>query len=189
MYDRNTWTDVEYDITRQCSSLCLALLSSRDLSPYYVNDLTDLHKNHIVVYATFRLYFVRTLKNIVLAFWTILQDWFKKSPRTCILCCRISPVQKPGFVFTVDSIACTGHFVRVPLILTYLHCLQHFSFEHLFNLYYIPLTVFHTYVIQTSNYANSLAPHYAIHFDSVSYYICMFQNISRGLFFLTTSLV
>jgi len=44
MYDSNTWTDVEYDITRQCSSVCLALLSSRDLSPYYVIDLTDLHK-------------------------------------------------------------------------------------------------------------------------------------------------
>ena len=32
---------------------------------------------------------------------------------------------------------CTGHFVMVPLNLTYLHCLQHFLFEHLFNLYFI----------------------------------------------------
>ena len=31
---------------------------------------------------------------------------------------------------------CTGHFVRVPLNMTYLHCLQHCLFEHLFNLYY-----------------------------------------------------
>jgi len=31
---------------------------------------------------------------------------------------------------------CTGHFVMVPLNLTYLHCLQHSLFEHLFNLYY-----------------------------------------------------
>ena len=31
---------------------------------------------------------------------------------------------------------CTGHFVMVPLNLTYLHCLQHSAFEHLFNLYY-----------------------------------------------------
>ena len=31
---------------------------------------------------------------------------------------------------------CTGHFVMVPLNLTCLHCLQHFIFEHLFNLYY-----------------------------------------------------
>jgi len=30
---------------------------------------------------------------------------------------------------------CTVHFVMVPLNLTYLHCLQHSSFEHLFNLY------------------------------------------------------
>ena len=30
---------------------------------------------------------------------------------------------------------CTGHFVLVPLNMTYLHCLQHSLFEHLFNLY------------------------------------------------------
>ena len=29
---------------------------------------------------------------------------------------------------------CTGHFVMVPLNMTYLHCLQHSLFEHLFNL-------------------------------------------------------
>ena len=28
---------------------------------------------------------------------------------------------------------CTGRFVMVPLLLTYLHCLQHSFFEHLFN--------------------------------------------------------
>jgi len=32
---------------------------------------------------------------------------------------------------------CTGHFVMVPLNLTYRHCLQHFFFEHLFNLFYL----------------------------------------------------
>jgi len=31
---------------------------------------------------------------------------------------------------------CTGHFVMVPLNMTYLHCLQHSLFENLFNLYY-----------------------------------------------------
>jgi len=31
----------------------------------------------------------------------------------------------------------TGHFVMVPLNLTYLHCLQHSLYEHLFNLYNI----------------------------------------------------
>jgi len=30
---------------------------------------------------------------------------------------------------------CTGHFVMVPFNLTYLHCLQHSLFEHIFNLY------------------------------------------------------
>jgi len=58
-----------------------------------------------------------------------------KSPRTCILCCHISPVKISGVVFTVDIIACTGHFVMVPLNMTYLHCLQQSLFEHLFNLY------------------------------------------------------
>ena len=32
---------------------------------------------------------------------------------------------------------CTGHFVMVPLNLICLHCLQHFSFEYLFNLYWL----------------------------------------------------
>jgi len=31
---------------------------------------------------------------------------------------------------------CTGHFAMVPFNLKYLHCLQHSSFEHLFNLLY-----------------------------------------------------
>ena len=31
---------------------------------------------------------------------------------------------------------CTGHFVMVPINFTYLHCLQHSFFEHLFNFYY-----------------------------------------------------
>ena len=32
---------------------------------------------------------------------------------------------------------CVGHFVTGPLNLTCLHGLQHFFFEHLFNLYYL----------------------------------------------------
>ena len=40
-------------------------------------------------------------------------------------------------VFVVPCVSfCTGHFVMVPLNMTYLHCLQHSLFEHLFNLYY-----------------------------------------------------
>ena len=31
---------------------------------------------------------------------------------------------------------CTGHFVTVTFSLTYLHCLQHSFFEHLFSVYY-----------------------------------------------------
>jgi len=42
---------------------------------------------------------------------------------------------------------CTGHFVMVQLKMTYLHCLQHSLFKHLFNLYlkhiYIPVLVSH----------------------------------------------
>jgi len=38
-----------------------------------------------------------------------------------------------------------GHFVMVPLNLTYLHCLQHSLFEHLFNLYYDAAYVFNIY--------------------------------------------
>jgi len=37
------------------------------------------------------------------------------------------------------SIFVVCHFVMVPFNLTYLHCLQHFMFEHLFNLYYIDI--------------------------------------------------
>jgi len=36
---------------------------------------------------------------------------------------------------------CTGHFVMVPLNMTYLHCLQHSLFEHLSNLYW------HVYIV------------------------------------------
>jgi len=39
------------------------------------------------------------------------------------------------FVLICMYFLCTGYFVMVPLKLTYLHCLQHSSFEHLFNLY------------------------------------------------------
>jgi len=38
----------------------------------------------------------------------------------------------------------TGHFVMVPLNLTYLHCLQHSLFEHLFNLYCFNVDVLFT---------------------------------------------
>ena len=38
-------------------------------------------------------------------------------------------------VSSLVLVFCTGHFVMVPLNMTYLHCLQHSLFEHLFNLY------------------------------------------------------
>jgi len=37
---------------------------------------------------------------------------------------------------------CTGHFVMVPLNITYLHCLQHSLFEHLFNLFYVKICLY-----------------------------------------------
>ena len=48
------------------------------------------------------------------------------------------------FVFVCRSVLVftghTGHFVMVPLNLTYLHCLHHSLFEHLFNLYFTVFT-------------------------------------------------
>jgi len=39
---------------------------------------------------------------------------------------------------------CTGHFVTVPLNLTYLHCLQRFFCDHRLNLYWdTALLTFH----------------------------------------------
>jgi len=74
-----------------------------------------------------------------------------KIARTGILCCHISPVQRSGVVFSVDTIvslklcihrvlwcsvcSCTGHFVMVPINLTCPHCLHHLFFEHFFNLH------------------------------------------------------
>jgi len=43
---------------------------------------------------------------------------------------------------------CTGHFVMVPLNMTYLHCLQHSLFEHLFNLYCAANYFYTSYVIE-----------------------------------------
>ena len=45
------------------------------------------------------------------------------------LCCK-------SFCVVPCASFCTGHFVMVPLNMTYLHYLQHSLFEHLFNLYY-----------------------------------------------------
>ena len=39
------------------------------------------------------------------------------------------------FCVVLCVIFCTGHFVMMPLNLTYLHCLLQSLFEHLFNLY------------------------------------------------------
>jgi len=40
---------------------------------------------------------------------------------------------------------CTGHFVMVPLNMTYLcNCLLHSLFEHLFNLYWVTIHLFLT---------------------------------------------
>ena len=40
-----------------------------------------------------------------------------------------------NFTKMIYVFLCTGHFVMVPLNMTYLHCLQHSLFEHFFNLY------------------------------------------------------
>ena len=61
------------------------------------------------------------------------------------------------FVPSITSVNfCTGHFVMVPLNMTYLHCLQHSLFEHLFNLYVPPIII-------------NLANHKFIKFGSLPY--------------------
>jgi len=51
------------------------------------------------------------------------------------------------FVFCVVRVGfCTGHFVMVPFTFTYLHCLQHSPFEHLFHFYYECTTVISVHV-------------------------------------------
>ena len=56
-------------------------------------------------------------------------------------CCHIDGVfslQKSFHCISTTCVSfCTGHFVIVPLNMTYLHCLQHSLFEHPFNFYYI----------------------------------------------------
>jgi len=48
-----------------------------------------------------------------------------------------APPKAAYFLCVVPCVSfCTGHFVMVPLNMTYLHCLQHSLFEHLFNVYY-----------------------------------------------------
>jgi len=56
----------------------------------------------------------------------------EKHKNICFLnvCCVIK-----SFCVVPCASFCTGHFVMVPLNMTYLHCLQHSLFEHLFNLY------------------------------------------------------
>jgi len=53
----------------------------------------------------FTAFFVWTSFQFILSFTTLLSvlcGGLKKSPRTCILCCHISPVQISGVVFTVN---------------------------------------------------------------------------------------
>ena len=47
-----------------------------------------------------------------------------------------TPLKEGSNIFCGSEKGIFGHFVMVPLNLTYLHCLQHSLFEHLFKLYY-----------------------------------------------------
>ena len=62
--------------------------------------------------------------------------------RRLIFCGTVHPRKRQAIpvslFFSISCVSfCTGHFVMVPLIMTYLHCLQQSLFEHLFNLYLI----------------------------------------------------
>jgi len=54
-----------------------------------------------------------------------------------IVCLKVCCVWCKSFCVDPCVSFCTGHFVMVPLNMTYLHCLQHSLFEHLFNLYFV----------------------------------------------------
>ena len=54
----------------------------------------------------------------------------------------------PCFCVVLCVSFCTGHFVMLPLNLTYLHCLQRSLFEHLFNLFYERAHQFYIEVIR-----------------------------------------
>ena len=65
----------------------------------------------------------------------------KKNPKNTKIvflnfCCVLIMLMFHVFCVVLCVCFCTGHFVMVPLNLTFLYCLQHSLFEHLFNLYY-----------------------------------------------------
>ena len=65
---------------------------------------------------------------------------------------------------------CTGHFVMVPLNMTYLHCLQRSLFEHLFNLYchlWLQRSTLFKWLIL--NYIESITVKYALNFTIKPY--------------------
>ena len=61
----------------------------------------------------------------------------KVQQETLLICSVFFGIGDDTFVLFCVLFLCTGHFITVPLYLTYLHCLQHSVFEHLFNLYCI----------------------------------------------------
>jgi len=73
---------------------------------------------------------------------------------------------------------CTGHFVMVPLNMTYLHCLQYALFEHLFNLYW------HIYIVYNILYLNiSLIYFYTVHiYDDLSLWHLREIGVAWNLF-------
>jgi len=86
---------------------------------------------------------------------------------------------------------CMGHFVMVPLNLTYPHCLQHSFFEHLFNLcyqrYHALINERHMRCIQTKTISSSArfmlaVPYLCWGMGTIRY--CQTRYFYGGLIFL-----
>ena len=68
---------------------------------------------------------------------------------------------------------CAGHFVMVPFNLTCLQCLQYSFFEHLFNLYLLPLGTgrLPTYTSQLCKYNSTMLVRVSIIMEK----LCLFE--------------
>jgi len=87
-------------------------------------------------------------RSIGIAIFEFILECEKKYEKMCFHSCiyltpygtsfylRMCLFPKNSFMFIFSKTDAHVCFVMVPLNMTYLHCLQHSLFEHLFNLYY-----------------------------------------------------
>jgi len=63
---------------------------------------------------------------------------------------------------------CTGHFVMVPINLTYPHFLQHFFFEHIFHLYCYHVDIVYDECLNIFMYCQEI-----VWFKTINYSVCL----------------